>query len=332
MILLKIFNMYKKLWLIFFAATLFQGCSDKFVSVISTGSPEILTEKKEVVDVEGYILENQEKFDFLIEKNELVQYQTRIPEKQKWKRRNSEWLTVSGIFGFFSLFSIDGVKNGFEGENGETEYLDKGTPFVIGAIALVCLIPYFGKAYEKTIYNQGEPIKRNEWTVASNERFAVSYMDQQTNYSTDVSGKLSINPYEYKFPVLTDHQNFKLSFSKDEFLNFNTATINSSWWMKEYGIINNDPVHFLGKLNSYPSELPKMMGFGSTIFDKQQGYSQLKIKNNEAWIKPQFLNIFIYSSPKELGNIPALKLLDYNNSKDEIIEEQKQTIENFLNN
>lgn len=302
----------------------FYSCTPRMTGIISTSEPFKSESSRRVIDIKNYRIASQNKNDFLLQREEEVEYATTYEEKQRWHNANAytSYPIIAGLSGWgaYELFKSGGEENLVWG-------------IFLGMLAFGSVVAMFYEPVNTTkiVKKIGNPIIIDENINATQEQFEIKLQNQVRYILTNDAGELSVNPYDYKFPVLTEHQNFEFSFSKDEFENFATANINSSWWMKEYGVINRSPVMILGNLNSSSFPMEGLLGTGSTIFDKQQGYSMLKIENRDAWIKPVDLNIFFYSSQKELNLIPALKSLDYNKSKSEIIEEQKKIIENKVN-
>ncbi len=313
-------------------ALLVTSCSERMVGVISSTTPKKVESSRVVTSINGYEVKSQNQFEFSIDREEEVKYATSYEERQKWHNPNpyTTYPLMAGGFGYLSylIFTTEPSENDEAG--------DYATSIVLGIVSaglsLGGILSMFSQPVTriKSVTKSGNPIFVNEYVKASNETFTTKIENQAKKAITDFSGKLSINPYDFRFPVLTEHQDFQLSFSKGRFQNFGTATINSSRWMKEYGVIKSDPVKISGSLNTPFFSVDNQLGVGSTIYENEPGYSLLKINNSDTWINPEYLNVFYYSSQKELGSIPALKNLNYNKNRNIIIEEQKKILDENL--
>jgi hypothetical protein len=316
------------------------SCSSKMTGVLSRSEEKKTPGSRKVIDVNNYRIADQEKFDIRLHRNETVEYSTTYEELQKWHNPNiyTTYPILGFGFGYLTYLIIDTDPSawGVDPETGQPDNSKKIASGVLyGLVSISSFIAmFYGKAnYTKNATKPGRKITEHEWVTASHEPFIASYSASSQSYTTNSSGILKVNPYDFKFPVLTKNQNLPISLSKANMQKVIAKTdIHSSWWMKTYGVINEDPVYIQGAL-SPPTRFPghALLGAGSTVFQKEQDLLMLKINNNNAWLQPSSLNLFFYSSSLDLGEIPALKSIDYKLKDWAIIKLQKRLIESEIN-
>jgi len=228
-----------------------QSC--KTLEYTFDGAPITKESTKKIDKTIGYRIEETGKFEYLVYSHNNVIYDSEVERTFRYK---NNYLINSLLLGagIGSLLPI--ILN-------EKDYKLKGVPFGAGLGILVSLSysanVKWGEFEQKIKFVKrkvdGPQIVKNEWFLYRESQINVECNNQNLYLTTNTVGKLNFNPLLFYYPILTEHQDFQLSFSKNNFKNFATATINSSWWMKTYGVINEDPVYIQGAL-SPPTRFP----------------------------------------------------------------------------